>query len=62
MWLAKSLPYIDKVQYSIVADQNAELAQFLAGNTDIYQPTTRDRVSQMVPMPKKRASWMCNCW
>nr|WP_221277027.1 ABC transporter substrate-binding protein [Deinobacterium chartae] len=48
----KALPYLDNLQYTIIADQNAELAQFLAGNTDIYTPTNRDQLAQVVAATK----------
>ena len=44
----KSLPYLDGLQYSIVKDSNAQLAQFLAGNADLYEPTNRDQLAQIV--------------
>ena len=43
----RSVPYLDGLQYNIIADQNAELAQFLAGNTDVYQPNNRDKLAQI---------------
>lgn len=43
----KALPYLDGVQINIVADQNAQLTQFLAGNTDVYAPDNRDRLAQV---------------
>nr|WP_246351125.1 ABC transporter substrate-binding protein [Deinobacterium chartae] len=48
----KPLPYLDGLQYTIIPDQNAELAQFLAGNTDLYTPTTRDQLAQVVAAEK----------
>ncbi|ADV67688.1 ABC transporter substrate-binding protein [Deinococcus maricopensis] len=44
----KALPYLDGLQYSVVKDQNAQLAQFLAGNVDLYQPSNRDQLAQIV--------------
>lgn len=43
----KALPYLDGVQINIVADQNAQLAQFLGGNADVYTPDNRDRLAQV---------------
>lgn len=43
----KALPYLDGVQINIVADQNAQLTQFLAGNADVYAPDNRDRLAQV---------------
>lgn len=43
----KALPYLDGVQINIVADQNAQLAQYLAGNIDVYSPDNRDRLAQV---------------
>lgn len=43
----KSLPYMDGIQINIVADANAQLAQFLAGNLDTYSPDNRDRLAQV---------------
>ncbi|MFB9994202.1 ABC transporter substrate-binding protein [Deinococcus oregonensis] len=43
----KSLPYLDGLQINIVADQNAQLAQYLAGNIDVYSPDNRDRLAQV---------------
>ncbi|MDO4244802.1 MAG: ABC transporter substrate-binding protein [Deinococcus sp.] len=43
----KSLPYMDGVQINIVADANAQLAQFLGGNLDSYSPDLRDRLAQV---------------
>ncbi|WP_425147880.1 ABC transporter substrate-binding protein [Deinococcus sp.] len=44
----RALPYIDGLQYNIVPDANAQLAQFLAGNVDVYQPDNRDKLAQIV--------------
>jgi peptide/nickel transport system substrate-binding protein len=43
----KAVPFVDSLQYAIVPDANAQLAQFLAGNVDTYQPDTRDRLAQV---------------
>lgn len=43
----KSLPYLDGIQINIVADANAQLAQFLAGNLDTYSPDNRDKLAQV---------------
>lgn len=43
----KPLPYLDRVQVSIVKDQPAILASFLAGDLDIYTPVTRDDLAQV---------------
>ena len=43
----KSLPYMDGVQINIVADANAQLTQFLAGNADVYSPGNRDQLAQV---------------
>ncbi|WP_034336366.1 ABC transporter substrate-binding protein [Deinococcus misasensis] len=48
----RALPYINSLQYNIVPDQNAALAQFLAGNTDIYAPSNRDQLSQIAEAKK----------
>lgn len=44
----RPLPYLDGLQYNIVPDQNAALAQFLAGNTDLFSPSNRDQLAQVV--------------
>ncbi|WP_420594628.1 ABC transporter substrate-binding protein [Deinococcus sp.] len=44
----KPLPYMDGLQYSIVKDSNAQLAQFLAGNVDLFSPNNRDQLAQIV--------------
>lgn len=44
----RALPYMDGLQYSIVKDLNAQLAQFLAGNVDLFAPTNRDQLAQIV--------------
>lgn len=43
----KSLPYMDGVSYLLLKDQNAALAQYLAGNLDEYAPDNRDRLAQV---------------
>ncbi|WP_293914542.1 ABC transporter substrate-binding protein [Deinococcus sp.] len=43
----RALPYLDGLQINIVADANAQLAAFLAGNTDVYQPGDRDKLAQV---------------
>lgn len=43
----KALPYLDTINYTIVKDTNASLAQYLAGNTDAYRPNNRDRLAQV---------------
>ncbi|EYB68221.1 peptide ABC transporter periplasmic peptide-binding protein [Deinococcus phoenicis] len=43
----KPLPYLDGVQINIVADANAQLTQFLAGNIDVYSPGDRDKLAQV---------------
>ncbi|GGJ53351.1 putative ABC transporter-binding protein [Deinococcus roseus] len=48
----RALPYISNLQYNIVPDINASLAQFLAGNTDLFQPTNRDQLSQIADAKK----------
>ncbi|MFC5601435.1 ABC transporter substrate-binding protein [Deinococcus cellulosilyticus] len=48
----RALPYIDRIQYNIVPDQNADLAQFLAGNTDLFVPVNRDQLSQLADAKK----------
>jgi len=40
-------PYLDGLQYTVVKDANAQLAQFLAGNVDVYQPDNRDKLAQI---------------
>jgi peptide/nickel transport system substrate-binding protein len=45
--VGKPLPYLDGVQINFVADQNAYLAQYLAGNVDLYSPDNRDRLAQV---------------
>lgn len=44
----KPLPYLEGLQYSVVKDSNAQLAQFLAGNSDLHAPTNRDQLAQIV--------------
>lgn len=44
----KALPYLDSIQYSVVKDGNAQLAQFLAGNVDLFQPNNRDQLAQIM--------------
>lgn len=44
----KALPYMDGLQYSIVKDLNAQLAQYLAGNADLLAPSNRDQLAQIV--------------
>ena len=43
----RSTPYLDGLQYTVVKDSNAQLAQFLAGNVDVYQPDNRDKLAQI---------------
>lgn len=43
----KSLPYLDSIQIQFVADSNAHLAQYLAGNTDYLSPVSRDQLAQV---------------
>ncbi|WP_407570976.1 ABC transporter substrate-binding protein [Deinococcus altitudinis] len=43
----RATPYLDGLQYTIVKDANAQLAQFLAGNVDVYQPDNRDKLAQI---------------
>lgn len=43
----KSVPYLDGLQYNIVKDLTAQLAQFLAGNTDLFAPSNRDQLAQI---------------
>ncbi|SMB93752.1 ABC transporter substrate-binding protein [Deinococcus hopiensis] len=43
----KALPYLEGLQINVVADQNAQLTQFLAGNIDVYAPDNRDRLAQV---------------
>ncbi|AWN23769.1 ABC transporter substrate-binding protein [Deinococcus irradiatisoli] len=44
----RPVPYMDGIQYSIVKDLNAQLAQFLAGNVDLFSPSNRDQLAQIV--------------
>jgi peptide/nickel transport system substrate-binding protein len=44
----KALPYLDGLQYAVVKDSNAQLATFLAGNSDLHAPTNRDQLAQIV--------------
>lgn len=44
----KALPYLAGLQYSVVKDSNAQLATFLAGNSDLHAPTNRDQLAQIV--------------
>ncbi len=48
----RAVPYITNLQYNIVPDQNAALAQYLAGNLDIYAPSNRDQLSQIADAKK----------
>ena len=41
------LPYLDRYEIRIVKDVNAALAEFLAGNIDIFNPSTVDQISQI---------------
>lgn len=41
------LPYLDRYEIRIVKDVNAALAEFLAGNIDIFNPSTVDHISQI---------------
>ncbi|TBH20203.1 ABC transporter substrate-binding protein [Thermus thermamylovorans] len=41
------LPYLDRYEIRIVGDVNAALAEFLAGNIDVFNPTTVDHISQI---------------
>jgi peptide/nickel transport system substrate-binding protein len=41
------LPYLDRYEIRIVADTNAQLAAFLAGQIDVYAPSTVDQISQV---------------
>lgn len=43
----RALPYLGAMNISFVKDANASLAQFLASNTDVYQPTDRDKLAQV---------------
>jgi peptide/nickel transport system substrate-binding protein len=43
----KPVPYLDGLQYNIVKDTTAQLAQFLAGNTDLFTPNNRDQLAQI---------------
>ena len=43
----RATPYLEGLQYTIVKDTNAQLAQFLAGNVDVYQPDNRDKLAQI---------------
>lgn len=43
----KPLPYLDAETYLILKDQNAALAEYLAGNLDEYAPDNRDRLAQV---------------
>lgn len=45
--VGRATPYLDGLQYTIVKDANAQLAQFLAGNVDVYQPDNRDKLAQI---------------
>jgi peptide/nickel transport system substrate-binding protein len=42
-----ALPYAEKLEYLVVKDSAAQLAAFLAGNIDFYNPTTVDQISQV---------------
>ncbi len=44
----RALPYMDGLQYSVVKDSTAQLAQFLAGNVDLFAPSNRDQLAQVV--------------
>jgi len=44
----RALPYLEGLQYSVVKDSNAQLASFLAGNSDLHAPTNRDQLAQIV--------------
>ncbi len=41
------LPYLERYEIRIVKDVNAQLAEFLAGNIDVFNPATVDHVSQV---------------
>jgi peptide/nickel transport system substrate-binding protein len=41
------LPYLDKYEFLIVKDTNAQLAAFLNQDIDVYAPTTVDQISQV---------------
>ncbi len=44
----RALPYMDGLQYSVVKDTTAQLAQFLAGNVNLFSPNNRDQLAQIV--------------
>lgn len=41
------LPYIDRYEWLIVKDLNADLAAFLSGQTDVFAASTVDQISQI---------------
>ncbi len=41
------LPYLERREVRIVKDINAALAEFLAGNTDLFNPSSLDHISQI---------------
>jgi peptide/nickel transport system substrate-binding protein len=43
----KALPYLDGYQVNIFKDQNAQLAQFLAGQIDSFDPRNSDDLAQI---------------
>jgi peptide/nickel transport system substrate-binding protein len=43
----KAVPYLDGYQVAIFKDQNAQLAQFLAGNIDSFDPRNSDDLAQI---------------
>ncbi|MCL5964742.1 MAG: ABC transporter substrate-binding protein, partial [Deinococcus sp.] len=42
-----ALPYLDRYEFLIVKDTNAQLAAFMNGDIDIYAPSTVDQISQI---------------
>jgi peptide/nickel transport system substrate-binding protein len=45
--LGKPLPYLDGQEYTLLRDQNQGLAQFLAGQLDVFYPRGADDLSQI---------------
>jgi peptide/nickel transport system substrate-binding protein len=45
--LGRALPYLDAQEYLVLRDQNQGLAQFLAGNLDVFYPRGSDDLSQI---------------